>query len=76
MKKLTITIHLIIHDFLSHNSKPIYRKVPKFSDSRKVCCNLSKVQIERQFGRKNCVQSADAMTNSVDPLQTAPLGAV
>ena len=53
-----------------------YRKVPKFSDARKFCCNLSKVQIKRSFDRKYCAQSADGMTNSVDPDQTAPRGAV
>ena len=46
-----------------------YHKVPKFSDARKFCCNLSKVQIKRSFDRKYC---ADGMTNSVDPDQTAP----
>ena len=53
-----------------------YRKNPKFSDARKFCCNVSKVQILRSFHRKYFVQSADGMTNSVDPDQTAPLGAV
>ena len=53
-----------------------YRKDPKFSDARKFCCNLSKVQIKKSFDRKNCAQSADGMTNSVDSDQTAPLGAV
>ena len=53
-----------------------YRKVPKFSDARKFCCNLSKIQTKRFFDRKYCAQSADRMTNSVDPDQTAPLGAV
>ena len=53
-----------------------YRKVPKFSDARKFWCNLSKVQIKRSFDRKYCAQSADGMTNSVDPDQTAHGGAV
>ena len=35
-----------------------------------------KVQIKRSSDRKNYAQSADGMTNSVDPDQTAPLGAV
>ena len=50
-----------------------YHKIPKFSDIRKFFCNLSKVQIKRSLDRKNC---AHGMTNSVDPDQTAPLGAV
>ena len=54
----------------------MYRKVPKFSDTRKFCCNLSKVQIKRSYDRKKCAQKADGMTNIVDPDQTAPLGAV
>ena len=53
-----------------------YRKVPKFSDAKLFCCNFSKVQIKRSFYRKNCAQSADGITNSVDPDQTAPIGAV
>ena len=30
---------------LYHNA--IYRKVPKFSDTRKLCCNLLKIQEKR-----------------------------
>ena len=47
-----------------------YRKIPKFSDARKFCCNPSKVQIKRSFDRNYCEQSADGKTNSVDPDQT------
>ena len=53
----------------------MYRKVPKFSDAKNVAV-ISKVQIKRSFDRKNCAQGADGITNSVDPDQTAPLGAV
>ena len=53
-----------------------YRKVLKFSDARKLCCNLTKIQGKRPnlcvFLRKE----ANGITNSEDPDQTAPLGAV
>ena len=54
----------------------IYRKVPKFSDVRKLCCNLPKIQEKgpnlRVFRQKDAYEKA----NSEDPDQTAPLGAV
>ena len=54
----------------------MYHKVPKFSDARKLCCNLPKIQEKRPnlrvFGQKD----ADGIANSEDPDQTAPLGAV
>ena len=43
----------------------VYCKVPEFSDARKLCCNLPKIQ-----------KDANGIANSVDPDQTAPLGAV
>ena len=53
-----------------------YRKVPKFSDTRKLCCNLPKIQEKRPnlwvFRQKD----ANGIANSGDPDQTAPLGAV
>ena len=53
-----------------------YRKVPKFSDARKLCCNLPKIQGKRPnlcvFLRKD----ANGIANSEDPDQTATLGAV
>ena len=58
--------------FVAHLTLIVYRKVPKFSDGRKLCCNLSKVQIKRSLNRKKLC--AGGMTNSVDPDQTAPLG--
>ena len=52
-----------------------YRRVPKFSDARKLCCNLPKIQGKRPnlcvFLRKE----ANGIANSKDPNQTAPLGA-
>ena len=53
-----------------------YRKVPKFSDARKLCCNLSKIQTKRPNLRIYCQKDANGIANSEDPDQTAPLGAV
>ena len=51
----------------------IYRKVPKFSDARKLCFNLPKIQEKRPnlwvFRQKD----ANGIENSGDPDQTAPL---
>ena len=54
----------------------IYRKVPKFSDARELCCNLPKIQIKRPNLRVFCQKDATGIANSEDPDQTAPLGAV
>ena len=53
-----------------------YRKVPKFSDARKLCCNLPKTQTKRPNLRIFRVKDANGIANSEDPDQTAPLGAV
>ena len=53
-----------------------YRKVPKFLDTRKLCCNLPKIQTERQNLKNFCQNDANGIANSEDPDQTAPLGAV
>ena len=51
----------------------LYRKVPKFSDVRKLCCNLPKIQEKTPnlwvFRQKN----ANEIANSEDADQTAPL---
>ena len=56
----------------------MYRKVPKFSDTRNLCCNLPKIQTKRlnlkEFHQKD--GNADGIANREDPDQTAPLGAV
>ena len=63
-------------------SKCEYRKGPKFSDTRKFCCNLPKVQEKRPNLRVFQQKDADEIANSEDPEeqsdpdQTAPLGAV
>ena len=53
-----------------------YRKVPKFSDARKLCCNLPKIQTKRPNLRVFLQKDANGVANSEDPDQTAPLGAV
>ena len=53
-----------------------YRKVPKFSDTKKLCCNLPKIQTKRPNLKVFCQNGANGIANSGDPDQTAPLGAV
>ena len=53
-----------------------YGKVPKFSDTRKLCCNLAKIQTKSPNLRVFCQKDANGIANSEDPDQTAPLGAV
>ena len=52
-----------------------YCKVPKFSDARKLCCNLPKIQTKSPNLRVFCKKDANGIANSEDPDQTAPLGA-
>ena len=53
-----------------------YHKVPKFSDARKLCCNLPQTQEKRPNLRVFRQKDANGIANSEDPDQTAPLGAV
>ena len=53
-----------------------YRKFPKYSDTQNICCNHSKIWSMWLFHRVMSPNDADRMANSVDPDQTAPLGAV
>ena len=50
-----------------------YRKIPKVSDVRKLCCNLPKIQTKRPNFRVSCQKDARGIANSEDPDQTAPL---
>ena len=54
----------------------MYRKVPKFSDARKHCCNLPKIQTKRPNLRVFHQKDANGIANSEDPDQTVPLGTV
>ena len=58
----------------SENAK--YHKFPKYSDTQKICCNHSKIWTMWLYHRVMSPNDADGMANSVDPDQTAPLGAV
>ena len=51
----------------------VYHKVPKFSDARKLCCNLPKIQTKRPNPKVFCQKHANGIANSEDPYQTAPL---
>ena len=48
------------------------RKVPKFSDARKLCSNLPKIQTKRPNLRVFPHKDANAIANSEDLDQTAP----
>ena len=52
------------------------RKVPKFSDARKLCCNLPKIQTNRPNIRVFHQKDEDGIANSEDSDLTAPLGSV
>ena len=54
----------------------MYCKAPKFSGTRKLCCNMPKIQTKRQILRVFCQKDANGIANSEDPDQTAPPGAV
>ena len=51
------------------------RKVPKFSDASKLCCNLPKIQTKSPNLRVFRQKDANRIANSEDPDQTAPQGA-
>ena len=53
-----------------------YSKVPKFSDARKLCCNLPKIQTKRPKLKLFYQNDANGIAYSEDPDQTAPLGAI
>ena len=53
-----------------------YCKVPKFSDTKKLCCNLPKIQTKSLNLRVYSQEYANGIANSEDPDQTAPRGAV
>ena len=59
---------------IGHNCR--YHKVPKFSDTRKLCCNRPKTGKKRFYHRVMHPKDADSIAKSEDPDQTAPLGAV
>ena len=54
----------------------LYRKVPKFLDTKKLCCNLPKIQTKSPNLRVYSQELANGIANSEDPDQTAPRVAV
>ena len=75
-----ILIYLCLSYIYHKNSKDskdyAYCKTPKNSDTQINCCNHPKIWTKWLYCRIMCPKSADQMANSVDPDQTAPLGAV
>ena len=54
----------------------LYCKFPKYSDAQKICYSHSKIWTMLLYHRVMNPNDVDGMANSVDPDQTAPLGAV
>ena len=71
-----IAAGLILLNSLKQRHACNYCKVPKFSDTRKLCCNSPKIQTKRPNLRSFPQKDANGTANSEDPDQTAPLGAV
>ena len=65
-------VEKFIHEkVMTHRNS--YREVPKFSDARKLCCNLPKIQTKKPYLRVFRQKGANGIANSVDPDQTAQL---
>ena len=54
----------------------LYRKFHKYSDTQNICCNHPKSWTRWRFRKVMHPKDAEGIANSVDPDQTAPLGAV
>ena len=59
-----------------HMTLKQYCKFHRYSDTQKICCNHTKIWTMWLCHRVMSPNDADGMANSVDPDQTAPLGAV
>ena len=61
-------------------SKPLQQittvKFLKNSDTRKICCNQSKIRTVWLYNWEMCPKDVEGIANSVDSDQTAPLGPV
>ena len=60
------------HPFLHYLKWQRYRKVPKFWDTRKLCCNHPKTGNKRFYHGVMHPKDANSIANSEDPDQTAP----
>ena len=71
-----ILLHIFKVSFVDIVEQTDYRKFPKYSETQKICCNHTKIWTMWLYHRVMSPNDADRMTNSVNPDQTAPLGAV
>ena len=69
-------MHFTFHFIHYSHYYSLYRKFPKYSDTRNICDNHPKVWTSWLHCRVMCPKDADGMANSEDPDQTAGLGAV
>ena len=77
-RQFKLQTSMYISNFDNHwlDSITIYCKVPKFSDARKLCHNLPKIETKRPNRKVFRVKDANVIADSEEPDQTAPLGAV
>ena len=67
-----IVISLLVLSFININMlHTMYSKVPYFSDARKLCSNLPKIQTKKPNLRVFHQKDANGIANSEDPDQTA-----
>ena len=69
---LNFCLFVLLVKFKLFALKLLYHKVPKFSEARKLSCNLPKIQTERPNLRDFPQKNANGIANSQDPDQTAP----
>ena len=70
------TRHMNLNEKASNYNSPTV-KFLNFQDTRKLCCNLLKIQTEvKSQGNFVKKKAATGIANSEDPDQTVPLGAV
>ena len=73
-QKLSLNYHQILsntHFISSAEYQLVYRKVPKFWDARKLCCDLPKIKEKRPNLRVFRQKDANGIANSEDSDQTA-----
>ena len=66
---------VVVKDSEATSGVGLYPKFPKFSDTRKLSCNLPKIQTKMPNLKVFRLINANGIANSEDPDQT-PLGAV
>ena len=63
--------HSDLHMYCLLSRSYNYRKNPKNSDIRKICCNHPKIRTTRLYHIVMLLKDAGGIANSVDPVQTA-----